>query len=111
MMPITFLTNEDYTALENIHGDLDDLQTSDKSSLVAAINEAANEQPDWNASEGEPGYIANRTHWTDDNGTVHKLDEKFIPETIARTDDLPDLGALAAKDKVSKTDLASDVQT
>lgn len=42
MMPITFLTNEDYTTLEGIHGDLDDLQTTDKSSLVAAINEAAN---------------------------------------------------------------------
>lgn len=42
-MPITFLTNEDYVNLEEIHGNLEDLQTNDKSSLVAAINEAANE--------------------------------------------------------------------
>ena len=33
---------------------------------------------DWNATEGEPGHILNRTHWTDEDGTVHKLDNKYI---------------------------------
>lgn len=32
------------TALETIHGNLDELQTNDKSSLVAAINEAVNRE-------------------------------------------------------------------
>ena len=33
---------------------------------------------DFSADEGEDGYIKNRTHYVDKNGTVHKLDNKFI---------------------------------
>ena len=70
---------------------------------------------------------------------IHHIDEKYIPDTIARITDIPELpdipeqvqsdwaqtysfaadfiknkptlGSLAAKNKVSKTDLASDVQS
>lgn len=34
--------------------------------------------PDFNANVNEPGYIANRTHYVDASGSVHKLDDKFI---------------------------------
>lgn len=33
-------------------------------------------------------YVKNRTHWEEDNQTVHPLDEKFVPETIARKTDV-----------------------
>lgn len=42
------------------------------------------ETPDWNQNDPTAkDYIKNRTHWVDDDGTVHKLDEKFLPETSA----------------------------
>lgn len=34
--------------------------------------------PNWNAAADEEGYIENRTHYTDPDGTVHKLDNKYI---------------------------------
>lgn len=34
--------------------------------------------PDFNANEGEEGFIKNRTHYVDKNGNVKKLDNKFI---------------------------------
>lgn len=41
--------------------------------------------PDWNAAADEEGYIKNRTHYTDPDGTVHKLDNKYIDaEWMAR---------------------------
>ena len=42
-------------------------------------------QPDWNQNdETAADYVKNRTHYIQDNGTVIQLDEKFIPDTIAR---------------------------
>lgn len=42
--------------------------------------------PDWNQNdETAPDYIKNRTHYVNTDGTVVPLDEKFIPDTIART--------------------------
>lgn len=39
------------------------------------------ESPDWAQNdEAKKNYIKNRTHWVDDDGTVHKLDAKFLPE-------------------------------
>ena len=43
-------------------------------------------EPDWNAAEGEPGHVLNRTHWVDEDGTVHKLDPKFLPDSAATMD-------------------------
>lgn len=40
---------------------------------------------DWNAAEGEPGHVLNRTHWTEydaETEIVHKLDPKYLPEDI-----------------------------
>lgn len=36
------------------------------------------ETPDWNANEGEKGYIEGRTHYVDEKGIVHKLPNMFI---------------------------------
>lgn len=39
------------------------------------------ESPDW--AQNDPSakdYVKNRTHWTDNDGTVHKLNEKYLPE-------------------------------
>lgn len=35
-------------------------------------------QPDLAANEGEAGHVANRTHYVDEKGVVHKLPNKFI---------------------------------
>ena len=57
--------------------------------LDAAITNKADKADvmpaDWNQNdENAADYVKNRTHWV--NGeTVHQLDEKFIPDTIART--------------------------
>ena len=32
---------------------------------------------DWNAPEGAPGHIKNRTHY-EEEGIIHKLDNKFL---------------------------------
>lgn len=32
----------------------------------------------WNANEGEEGHIEGRTHYIDENGVVHKLDNKYL---------------------------------
>lgn len=36
---------------------------------------------DWNAAEGDPGHVLNRTHWVDGE-TVHKLPGKFLPDGV-----------------------------
>jgi hypothetical protein len=44
--------------------------------------------PDWNQNDSAAvDYIKNRTHWVEeaaDDTIYHTLDERFIPETIAR---------------------------
>ena len=43
-------------------------------------NANENSNPDWNQNdEYQPDYIKNRTHYTDDDGEVHKLNAKYIP--------------------------------
>ena len=44
---------------------------------------------DWNQNDPtDMGYVENRTHY-EDGETVKKLDEKFIPDSIARKEDIP----------------------
>ena len=43
-----------------------------------AVNLPVAVQPDLAANEGEPGHVANRTHFVDANGVVHKLPNKYI---------------------------------
>ena len=55
-------------------GNLDDLTTEDKSSLVGAINEVR-QQPDWNQNdESAQDYIKNRTHWKEEEVKPLKID-------------------------------------
>lgn len=50
--------------------------------LMERMAQLAN--PDWNQNDPDAkDYIKNRTHWVDDDGTVHKLDEKFLPDSSA----------------------------
>lgn len=67
-------------------GNLSDLKTSDKSSIVKAINEIFSSQlkpeisivKDWNENDPEsPYFIKNRTHYVDGE-IIHKLDNKFL---------------------------------
>lgn len=42
------------------------------------------ENPDWNQNNPTAkDYVKNRTHWVDDDGTVHKLDAQFLPDSSA----------------------------
>lgn len=44
-------------------------------------------QPDWNQNdENAPDYVKNRTHWEDEDGTVHKLDPKYLPDAADTAD-------------------------
>lgn len=63
--------------------DVEELKTKVGDAPVSEqINEALeNNKPDWNASEGEPGYIANRTHW------VEKSQGEILPETTPTYDE------------------------
>lgn len=45
---------------------------------------------DWNVNNpNSVEYIKNRTHYTDDNGTVHTLDDKYLSSNVAMKSDLP----------------------
>lgn len=67
---------------------------ADNQDMVQTLNDAITNKADkadvlpadWNQNdENAADYVKNRTHWV--NGeTVHQLDEKFIPDTIARTE-------------------------
>lgn len=40
-----------------------------------------NHRGNWNQNDPTADdYIKNRTHWVDDDGTVHTLDEKYLPD-------------------------------
>lgn len=88
--------NEDGTLLkDSIENSLKTLNENIAASF-ADVNEAIAEkldktdvaQANWNQNdENAVDYIKNRTHWVEDDGeTVHTLDEKFIPDTIATRD-------------------------
>ena len=54
-------------------------------------------QSNWNQNDTSAlDYIKNRTHYTeigqDGSETVHKLDEKYLPDGIVKTADLKDYG-------------------
>lgn len=46
---------------------------------------------DWNENDSsKSSYVKNRTHWEEQDGTVHKLDKKYLdlPTNLATTDDV-----------------------
>ena len=61
-------------------------------------------QANWDQNdETAASYVRSRTHYTEINGEeeiVHHLDEKYIPETIARTSDIPSIAGLATEEYV-----------
>ncbi len=52
--------------------------TEEEFSAKLAAEITAFASADWNAADGVGGHIRNRTHFVDADGTVHKLDNKFI---------------------------------
>ena len=88
--------NEDGTLLkDSIANSLNALNENIAASFTdvnAAIAEKLDKtdvaQANWNQNdESAVDYVKNRTHWVEDDGeTIHPLDEKFIPETIATKD-------------------------
>ena len=69
-----------YDADENF--DLQRIKIGDGTTPVGKLKFAGGAQADWNAAEGEPGHVLNRTHWVDADGTVHKMDKMFLPDCI-----------------------------
>lgn len=49
-----------------------------KPTKYKAIDPPKADTPNWNANEGDDGYIEGRTHYVDKNGVIHKLPNKFI---------------------------------
>ena len=50
-----------------------------------------NSTADWNENDSsKDSYIKNRTHWEEQDGTIHKLDKKYLdlPTNLATTDDV-----------------------
>jgi hypothetical protein len=53
---------------------------------------------DWNENDSSKNsYIKNRTHWEEQDGTVHKLDKKYLdlPTNLATTEDVQEAVDLA----------------
>ena len=50
--------------------------------------EVGGKTPNWNAKEGEDGYIENKPFYVV-NSEIKTLEEKYIPDTIARKSDIP----------------------
>lgn len=49
---------------------------------------------DWNQNDTSAvDYVKNRTHWEEEDGTVHKLDSKYLklPTNLATTDDVQEV--------------------
>lgn len=76
--------------LTNVLPDMFGGHTPDEYMLKAEMPEV--EKSDWSVNdENDAAYIKNRTHWTDDDGTVHKIDEKYLPDIGVRSwNDLTD---------------------
>lgn len=54
-------------------------------------------QPDWNQNdETAKDYVKNRTHWMDDDGTVHKLNPQFLPDNYGGSVDPDDIAKAVA---------------
>lgn len=76
---------------ENKVSEITDEPTNEKEyPTTEAVKKYLNEkikQPDYNQNDTtQHDYIKNRPFYSD-GGTVHKMDEKFIPDTIARVND------------------------
>lgn len=63
---------------------------------------------DWGQNDPNANdYIKDRTHWIDDDGNIHTLDECYIPDTIARTSDVE--ASFSAKAEAEHAHEISDV--
>jgi hypothetical protein len=82
--------NKKYVSLANLQTFLGNLKN-----LFATktdVNEIKEAKADWGQNDATAvDYIKNRTHYEDETGKIVQLDEKFIPDTIARASDLDDI--------------------
>lgn len=59
-----------------------------KIQIIGTINNNIQTKADWSQNDPEaPDYVKGRTHY-EDGETVYQLDEKFIPDSIARKSDI-----------------------
>lgn len=77
---------------ENISKLLEDYHTLPQNldSIKELAEHISSYSPDFSAKQGSTGYIKNRTHYIED-GVYFPLDEKFIPQSIARLTDIPEI--------------------
>lgn len=69
-----------------------------------AVDLPVHDAPDWNASEGEAGHVANRTHFVDASGVVHKLNNKYIDaDWMATSEDYTAVETIIPEQKVTST--------
>ena len=81
------MDNKRYVSLANLQTFLNNLKNLFASKTD--VDEIIEAKADWEQNdETAVDYIKNRTHYEDATGNVVQLDEKFIPDTIARTSEL-----------------------
>lgn len=78
-------------------------------------------QPDWDQNDPNGrGYVYSRTHWIDDNGNYHKLDEGYLPSRVVEHVDNKEnphgvtpaqIGAAAAADIPAVVNVPGSVET
>lgn len=79
----------------------------DVDSKISEVTETI-KQSDWSQNDSSANdYVRNRTHWTDDDGTVHPLDETYIPDTIARTENVNEQYNQLSELKADKTAIST----
>lgn len=49
--------------------------------IFARLETLAKTPSDWNAAEGEPGHVLNRTHWAEGDVTLYEMDGEWDSET------------------------------
>lgn len=81
----------DYATVSSLDNKVDKTtlaQYETKADAQLKFDTIANAKADWNQNDSTAiDYVKNRTHWVEGT-TYHPLDEKFIPDTIARTSDI-----------------------
>lgn len=88
---IRSITTGDPNAVLFVEQELTDEQKAQARTNIGAGEPVDPITPDWGENDSTSGnYIQNRTHWVED-GVYHTLSEEFIPETIARTSQIPEI--------------------
>lgn len=76
----TLEANTSYTV--SVYHTSSSIKQLDEKYIPDTIARTNNIVKDWNQNDATAAdYVKNRTHWIDDDGTIHKLDSQFLPTT------------------------------